>query len=145
MKAYDALRNRPFARCDITLRTKTQVYETTILTVLLYAMECVTLYSRHIKALTRVQLRDLRQLQRIGSQDRVLDLEVLKRERTNSVEAIITHAQLPWAGHVRRLDDNRLPKVVIYGELRIGKRKQGGQKLRYKDVISGHLKRTQII
>lgn len=110
--------------------TKTQVYKTTILTVLLYAMECVTLYSRHIKALTRVQLRDLRQrLQRIRSQDRVLDLEVLKREKTNSVEAIITHAQLPWAGHVRRMDDNRLPKVVIYGELRIGKRKQGGQKI----------------
>lgn len=110
--------------------TKTQVYNTTILTVLLYAMECVTLYSRHIKALTRVQLRDLRQrLQRIRSQDRVLDLEVLKREKTNSVEAIITHAQLPWAGHVRRMDDNRLPKVVIYGELRIGKRKQGGQKI----------------
>lgn len=58
--------------------TKTQVYKTTILTVLLYAMECVTFYSRHIKALTRAQLRDLRQLQRIRSQDRVLDLEVLK-------------------------------------------------------------------
>ena len=69
--------------------------------------------------------------------------KVLKRERTNSVEAIITHAQLPWAGHVRKMDDNRLSKVVIYGELRIGKRKQGGQKLRYKDVISEHLKRTK--
>ena len=44
------------------------------------------------------------------------------------------------AGARPKNGDKRLPKVVMYGELRSGKRKQGGLKLRYKDVISRHLK-----
>ena len=31
-------------------------------------------------------------------------------------------------------------KTVFYGELTSGKRKRGGQKLRYKDVLKRHLK-----
>jgi len=33
------------------------------------------------------------------------------------------------------MPNNQLPKAVLYGELSVGKRKTGGQKLRYKDVL----------
>ncbi|KAJ8346851.1 hypothetical protein SKAU_G00282520 [Synaphobranchus kaupii] len=33
-------------------------------------------------------------------------------------------------------------KAVFYGEMRVGKRKQGGQKLRYEDVLKRHMKNT---
>ena len=33
--------------------------------------------------------------------------------------------QLRWAGHVARMDDMRLPKVVFFGELSEGKRNRG--------------------
>ena len=39
-----------------------------------------------------------------------------------------------------RMPDDRLPKAVMYGELTEGKRKCGGQKLRYRDVVKRHLK-----
>lgn len=61
-----------------------------------------------------------------------------------STEALITVWQLRWAGHVRRMSDSRLPTAVLYGELTEGKRKQGGQKLRFKDVLKRRMKNTEI-
>ena len=43
--------------------------------------------------------------------------------------------QLRWAGHVRRMDDTRIPKQLLYGELVNGSRSRGGQKKRYKDSL----------
>ena len=47
-------------------------------------------------------------------------------------------------GHVVRMPDDRLPKAVFYGELTSGKRKRGGQKVHYKDVLKHHLKATDM-
>ena len=51
-----------------------------------------------------------------------------------SVHTLLKLAQLRWTGHVTRMPDERLPKKILYGELQEGKRSQGGQKKRYKDV-----------
>ena len=61
-----------------------------------------------------------------------------------SVEAMLVKSQLRWAGHVVRMPDDRLPKAVFYGELTSGKRKRGGQKLHYKDVLKRHLKAADV-
>ena len=38
------------------------------------------------------------------------------------------------------MPDERLPKKILYGELQVGKRSHGGQKMRYKDTIKAFLK-----
>ena len=121
-----------------------KVNNAAILPSLLYSVEFMTLYQRHTKRLTRFQIRHLRQIQGIRWQDRVPDVEVLRRAETPSVQALITASQRRWAGHVRRLPDSRLPKAVLYGELSEWKRKQGGQKLRFKDVLKRHMKNTNV-
>ena len=60
------------------------------------------------------------------------------------MEALITSSQFRWAGHVRRMTDDRLPKVAFYSEFAEGKRKRGGQKLRFKDVLKRHLKTANV-
>ena len=95
-------------------------------------------------ALTRLQLRHLRYILNIKWRDRVPGVEVLRRAHTVSVEALVTVAQLCWPGHVRRMANNRLPKTVFYSELRQGKRSHGGQKLRFKDMLKRHMKKTGI-
>ena len=42
--------------------------------------------------------------------------------------------------HVVRISDDRIPKMLHYGELDSGKRTVSGQKLRYNDVVKRHLK-----
>lgn len=81
----------------------------------------------------------------INCQDKVPDVEVLKRAGTYSVEALITATQLRWAGRVRRMADERIPKLLLYRELQQGiLRKRGGQKLRFKDVLKRHLKMSGV-
>lgn len=49
--------------------------------------------------------------------------------------------QLRWCGHVSRMAEGRVAKRILYSELRDGKRKPGGQFLRYNDVQKRHMKR----
>ena len=72
--------------------------------------------------------------------DRISNVEVLKRANMDSIEALLATTQLRWAGHVIRMKEDRIPKQLLYGELERGKRRVGGQKLRYKDVMKRHLK-----
>ena len=52
--------------------------------------------------------------------------------------------QLRWAGHVSQMSDGRVGKRIFYTELQDGKRKQGGQLLRYKDVLKRLMKRCDL-
>ena len=52
--------------------------------------------------------------------------------------------KLRWAGHLVRMDDERLPKQIFYGQLKECKRNPGGQIMRYKDSLRVTLQRCQI-
>jgi len=95
-------------------------------------------------AVTSLQPRHptLSDILNIKWQDRILAVKVLRRAHTVNVEALITVSQLRWAGHVRQMANSRLPKAVFYSELRQGKRSHGGLKLRFKDFLKRHMKKT---
>nr|VZH96376.1 unnamed protein product [Spirometra erinaceieuropaei] len=52
--------------------------------------------------------------------------------------------QLRWSGHLVRMDDERLAKRLVYGDVATGSRRQGGQIRRYKDTPKYFLKRLQV-
>ena len=56
------------------------------------------------------------------------------------MHTVLKLAQLMWTSHVRRMPDKQRPKKVFYGELKEGKRSQGGQKKRDKDTLKNSLK-----
>ena len=57
-----------------------------------------------------------------------------------SIQTLLKLTQLRWTGHVARMSEGRLQKKVLYGERRVGKRSQGGQKKRYKDTLKASFK-----
>ena len=90
---------------------------------------------RHIKQLEQFHTRALRMVRDIRWQDRVTNQEVLDRAGSTSIESLLLKAQLRWTGHVIRMSDSRIPRQLLYGELRHGSRKQGKPKLRFKDTL----------
>ena len=48
-------------------------------------------------------------------------------------------AQLRWTGHVIRMEDTRLPKIMLYGQLTHSSRGEGRPLLRYKDKLKANL------
>ena len=57
-----------------------------------------------------------------------------------SLFTILTTRRLRWLGHVSRMDDGRIPKDLLFGELSSGTRPTGRPALRYKDVCKRDLK-----
>lgn len=140
--AFGKMRSKLWDRRGISLRTKMKVYRAIVIPTLLYASETWTLYRRHIKRLNLVQQRHLRQLLNISWKDHVSNIEALKRADIPSIKELLISSQLRWTGHVIRMEENRLPKIVLYGELKYGSRKVGAPFLRYKDTIKRYLTTT---
>ena len=56
------------------------------------------------------------------------DTEVLGVAKFGSIESIIMQERLCWSGNIVRMEDTRIPKQLLFGELTIGKRPQHGEK-----------------
>ena len=115
-------------RNRIRFDTKLKVYRSVVLRTLLYACKIWTVYQWHAKRLNHFHTSCLRKLLKIKWQDRIPDTVVLKRAGMQSVHTLLKLAQLRWTGHVTRMPDEHLPKKILYGELQVGKRSNGGQK-----------------
>src|ERR1700729_2951971 len=55
------------------------------------------------------------------------------------IDTILMQSQIRGAGHVVRMADHSLPKLLFYCELEKGKRSQGGQKKCFKDTLKTSL------
>ena len=89
-------------------------------------------------------MQHLRIIMNIKWQDKVSNNEVLKHSNMSGVEAMIMSAQLRWSGHILRMEDCRLPKKILYGELKEGTRSRGSQKKSIKDNLKQNLKKCDI-
>jgi hypothetical protein len=142
--AMSKLKKRVWENNKLTLHTKVQIYRACILSTLLYGSEAWTTHARQEKKLNTFHLRCLRRILHIKWQDKVSNNRVLQECQLPSIFTILKQRRMRWLGHVVRMDDGRLPKDILYGELAVGKRSVGRPNLRYKDVCKRDLKDLKI-
>lgn len=138
------LAKRVWNNKKLTEHTKTQVYRACVLSTLLYGSESWTLYAKQEHKLNAFHMRCLRRILNITWQDKVPNTQVLERAALPSIYAILKQRRLRWLGHVIRMEDGRIPKDLLYGELAEGSRAAGRPHLRYKDVCKRDLKAVNI-
>ena len=139
-QALGCLRNRLLNHHNVTLDTKLKVYRAVVLSSLLYGCETWTVYRRHLKQLERFHQRSLLSILGIRWQDRVTNTQVFERTNCISIEAMLLKSCLRWTGHVVRMEDHRIPKQLLFGELEQGQRRQGRPCKRFKDTVKAGLK-----
>nr|VZI12169.1 unnamed protein product [Spirometra erinaceieuropaei] len=143
-QAFGRLQHTVWNRHGLQLNTKLKMYKAVILPTLLYGAVTWTVYTRQARRLNHFHLSCLRRILRLNWQDRIPDPDVLERTGMLSIYSMLRQMQLRWSGHLVRMDDERLPKRLFYGDVATGYRRQGGPIRRYKDTLKSSLKLLQI-
>nr|VZI24094.1 unnamed protein product [Spirometra erinaceieuropaei] len=143
-QAFGRLLSTVWNRHGLQMNTKLKMYKAVILPTLLYGAETWTVYTRQARRLNHFHLSCLRRILRLNWQDRIPDTDVLERTGMLSIYSMLRQMQLRWSGHLVRMDDERLPKRLFYGDVATGSRRQGGPIRRYKDTLKSSLKLLQI-
>ena len=89
-------------------------------------------------------MRCLRRILHIIWQDKVTNKSVLERAGIPNKYTLLKQRRMRWLRHVVRMDDGRIPKTLLHGELAQGKRPTGRLQLRYKDVCKRDLRAMDI-
>ena len=139
------LTTRVWENPKLTITTKMAVYSACIISTLLYGSETWTTYARQERELNSFHMRCLRRILGISWSDRVPSTVVLERAGLPTMYTMLRQRRLRWIGHVRRMEEGRIPKDILYGELASGRRPRGRPQLRYKDVCKRDMKALNII
>lgn len=138
------LTTRVWENSKLSIKTKMAVYNACVLSTLLYGSETWTTYAKQERRLNAFHMRCVRRILGISWQDRVPNTEVLSRAGLPTMFTLLRQRRLRWLGHVHRMEDGRIPKDILYGELMNGKRGTGRPQLRYRDVCKRDMKALDI-
>ncbi|XP_062507351.1 uncharacterized protein LOC134183789 [Corticium candelabrum] len=143
-KAFGALRGPIFNNSNLSVATKRAVYRPVVLAVLLYEYETWVLKAQDTKRLNVFHNHCVRTI--LGGVNR---FEQWQERLTTRVLAenfgmhwtipdIIMEQRLKWLGHVGRMNEERLLKKLMFGELRKTRPRHGTRK-RWRDLVSQDL------
>ena len=142
--AFGKLHHRLWNERGIRLETKIKVYKAVVLSTLLFGSEAWTLYRLQINQLDVFHKRCLRSICGYTLEDRVSNPVLLEKCKIGGIETFLMQSQLRWCGHVLRMKDHRIPKILMFSDLSTGKRKTGRPLLRYKDKLKRNLSALDI-
>ena len=120
------------------------VYIACVISTLLYGSETWTTYAEQESRFNTFHLRSIRRILGISRQNKVTNADVLSRAGLPSMYTLLRQRRLRWLGRVRRMEDGRIPKDILYCELALRRRTTGHPHLRYKDVCVIDMKAVDI-
>ena len=140
--SFGKLTERLWKEHDISLGTKISVYNAAVIPTLLFGCETWAPFKKQIRHLAydAFHMRCLRSICGLSWNDRIRNSDILDKCKTSGIEFFLIKAQCRWAGHVVRMDDSHIPKMLLYGQLEDAPRKIGRPLLRYKDKLKANFK-----
>ena len=138
------LDKRVWTNNNLTSNTKMRVYHACILSTLLYGSETWSTYTSQEKKINAFHMRSLRRILGISWQDHISNEAVHSISGIPSIQALLSKNRLRWLGHVKRMDDSRLPKILLFGQLSTGTRSGGRPRLRFIDCCKRDMKECGI-
>ena len=138
------LATRVWENPKLTTKTKIAVYDVCVVSTLLYGSEAWTTYSKQERKLNSFHLRSPRGILGISWKDKLPNTEVQDRTGLPTMYTLLRQRRIRWIGHVRRMEDGRILKDILYGQLVVGKRPRGRPQRRYKDVCKRDMRALEI-
>ena len=125
----------------LTENTKVRVYQHCVLSTRLYGSETWTTYAKQEKRINTFHLRCLSRILGINWQEHKPNKDVFDRADIPSMFALLN---LRWLGLVCRIENGRIPKDILCGELASGARRDGRPSVRFRAACKRDIKSAQI-
>jgi hypothetical protein len=115
-----------------------------VLTTVLYGSEAWTCTNEQYQRLNVFHTKKLRSIVK-KKRDEISNEKLFKLTGMCPLEDVIRKYRLRWAGHVRRMDDNRLPKKVLFGEIKGGSKGRGRQKKNWMNCVEEDCAKANVV
>ena len=131
---FHELQSAVWKQPGISISTKVQIYKATVISTVLYGAEAWTCTDEDYVRLNTFNTKRLRAI--VGrARDEISNAELYRMTRTQPLENQVRKYRLRWLGHVRRMDDTRLPKKILFGETQGGRKGRGRPKKNWLDCV----------
>ena len=137
---FGRLTKRVWKNGHLSIHTKVRVYEACVLSILLYGAESWATYRPQESKLSAFHTSCLRFILGKTWEDKMTNEEVFQITGSGPLSSRLKFIRLRWAGHVNRMPNHRIPRLLMHGVLEEGSRQTGRPRLRFKDVMKRDLK-----
>lgn len=121
---------------NLSTLLKTRLFNTLIIPIAMYACESWTLKTDDQRRLAAFETKSLRRIAGITYLDRISNIRLFESLKIkHTILDKIKLQQLRWLGHIQRMENSRLPKIVFDGRVH-GSRPRGRPPKRWKDNFS---------
>jgi hypothetical protein len=132
-----------FQSKGLSVQAKLAVFKGAVLSSLLYGAETWAIKQGHLHLLEGFVATCLRQIMRQPVTKRMPDFVLFREAQLAPIDLTIQRMRLRWLGHVARMNDERMPKWLLYGELTdVPDRPACKPKQRWIDVVDRDLQQT---
>jgi hypothetical protein len=138
---FNDLKKSIWNQSAISLKIKVQIYRATVLSTVLYGAESWT--DKEYSRLNAYNTKLLRVLTR-KKRNEISNDRLYKLTGMEPLKDTIRKYRLRWAGHVRRMDETRLPKKILFGAVAGGKKSAGKSKKNWIDFLEEDCVRANI-
>ena len=103
---------------DISVNTKTRVYKTLVLSLLLYNSETWALKEESKRRLLVFEMGCLRRIVGVSRRDRMRNTDIRRKAGVeDDIVLKITRRRMRYFGHVVRMPPSRFPNMAFYGQV----------------------------
>ena len=113
---------------------KLRFLQSIVMSVLLYGAETWTTLDSHRSVLSVFLMKCLRHICGISLKDCVSNVTILSQCQIPSIDSQLRSNRLRWFGHVCRMPNSRLPKVMMFGQVK-GTKCRGRPRSIWNDVV----------
>ena len=109
--------NKAWADKFLSRDLKCSVYKSIVQATLLYACETWAAPKAMLASLDTFQMRCLRRICGISLRQHMTNESIRGHCQVEAVSTLVRYRRLRWLGHLARLEDDRLPKQLLFGSL----------------------------
>ena len=139
--------NKLWSDKHVSRRVRCSIYKTIVQATLVYGCETWAVPQGLLDSLDTFQMRCLRRICHISLREKRTNQSILAECQINSVSATVHYRRLRWLGHIARMENDKLPKQLLFGTMQaraIGQISTSNRRKSWADYVRDDLAKLKM-